>query len=193
MVTVYPGGNDVRAPSLSGMTDPALFATQFRAGLDVLATDPVTRNAQIHVSGLPAIDWLWNARRGNIWCLLFAWPNVPCEKLLDNPADDCAGRASRETPDTINPGDGPNCVRRKQFHAVIRDIYNPILHRVVDEYRASGELSNARYIDIFDVRFDSGDVNSGDCFHPCAAGHALIAATERGRTHWGYADPVCGN
>ena len=35
-----------------------------------------------------------------------------------------------EKADEIVAGDGPNCTRRKQFHARIRDVYNPILKRV---------------------------------------------------------------
>jgi lysophospholipase L1-like esterase len=187
MVTVFLGSNDVCAPGLAEMTDPGEFEVEYRAGLDVLASSEITRTAQIHVSGLPAIYWLWNAKRGSWWCRLFAWPFVPCENLLDNPGDDCANSASREDPDTIYPGDGSDCVRRKQFHAAIRDPYNPILRRVVEEYRETGKLPNARYIDIFDVRFDSADVNNGDCFHPGTTGHALIAESEWTRTHWGLA------
>jgi lysophospholipase L1-like esterase len=194
MVTVFLGSNDVCAPSLAAMTDPVAFEAQFRAGLDVLAASELTRTAQIHVSSLPAIYWLWNAKRGSWWCRVIAWPFVPCENLLDNPdKDDCANGASREDPDTINPGDGTNCVRRKQFHAAIRDTYNPILRTVLEEYREAGELPNARYTDIFDVRFNSADVNSGDCFHPSTTGHALIAEEEWSRTHWGFGAPACSN
>jgi lysophospholipase L1-like esterase len=189
MVTVFLGSNDVCAPSLGEMTDPGVFEAQFRAGLDELAGSDLTRTAQIHVSGLPAIYWLWNAKRNNFLCRWFIWPQVPCENLLDGAGDDCVSDTSREDPDTIyyNPDDGSNCVRRKQFHAAIRDTYNPILRRVVEEYRESGKLPNVRYTDIFDVRFDSADVNSGDCFHPSTTGHALIAETEWTRTHWGLA------
>jgi len=187
MVTVFLGSNDVCAPSLVEMTDPVAFETQFRAGLNELFTSDLTRTAQIHVSVLPAIYWLWNAKRSSLWCRVIAWPFVPCENLLDNPSDDCAGSTSREDPDTIYPGDGSNCVRRKQFHAAIRDTYNPILRRVVDEYRDAGKLPNARYTDIFDVRFGSADVNNGDCFHPSTTGHALLAESGWTRTHWGLA------
>jgi hypothetical protein len=55
MVTVFMGNNDVCAASMGAMTDPGLFADYYRAGLDVLASSNATRNAQIHVSGLPAI------------------------------------------------------------------------------------------------------------------------------------------
>ncbi len=65
MVTVFLGSNDVCAPSLAAMTDPVVFEAQYRAGLDVLAASDATRNAQIHVSGLPAIYWLWNAKRSS--------------------------------------------------------------------------------------------------------------------------------
>jgi lysophospholipase L1-like esterase len=191
MVTVFLGSNDVCAPSLAGMTDPGVFEAQYRAGLDELAGSEVTRLAQIHVSGLPAIYWLWNAKRSSWVCRLFIWPFVPCENLLDDPDDDCASSTSREDPDMIYPGDGSDCVRRKQFHAAIRDTYNPILRTVLEEYRETGKLPNARYIDIFDVRFESADVNSGDCFHPSESGHALIAGTEWPRTHWGHTAATC--
>ena len=192
MITVFLGNNDVCAPSMGEMTDPGLFEDYYRAGLDVLASSNATRNAQIHVSGLPAIYWLWNARHDEFWCRVFVWPFVPCENLLANAADDCESSASREDPDNNSyPGDGTNCRRRKDLHGIIRDIYNPILRDVLDEYRTSGQLQNARYTDIYDVRFDSEHVNGGDCFHPSTTGHALLAETEWCRTHWGDGDPAC--
>jgi len=193
MVAVFLGNNDICAASLNAMTDPELFEAYYRAGLDVLASSNATRNAQIHVSGLPAIYWLWNAKRGVFWCRVFAWPFVPCENLLDNPSDDCESSNSREDPDTVYSGDGPNCQRRKALHSIIRDTYNPILRDVLDEYRTSGKLPNARYTDIYDIRFDSQHVNGGDCFHPSTAGHALLAEKEWCRTHWGNSVPACSN
>ena len=192
-VTVLLGNNDVCADSLSAMTDPAQFEAQYRAGLDVLAASETTRQAQIHVSGIPAIYWLWNAKRGDLWCRVVAWPFVPCQNLLKNPRDDCASGTSRNDPDHDYPGDGSNCLRRKQFHRLIRDTYNPILRDVLEEYRQSGGLPNARYIDIYDVKFGSTDVNDGDCFHPSRAGHALLADTEWCRTALGAGDPQCAN
>jgi len=193
MVTVFLGNNDVCAPSMGEMTDPGMFEAYYRAGLDVLASSNATRNAQIHVSGLPAIYWLWNAKQDEFWCRVFVWPFVPCENLLDNAADDCESSTSREDPDNIYPSDGSNCRRRKDLHRIIRDTYNPILRDVLDEYRSSGQLPNARYTDIYDVRFNSGHVNGGDCFHPSTDGHALLAETEWCRTHWGNGDPACSN
>ena len=193
MVAVFLGNNDVCSANLAGMTDPALFEAQYRAGLDVLASDSVTRNARIHVSGIPAIYWLWNAKRDVFWCRVFAWPFVPCQNLLASPADDCESSASREDPDNIHPGDGTNCRRRKEFHSIIRDTYNPILSDVLEEYRAAGDLPNARFTGIYDIRFESAHVNGGDCFHPSTTGHALLAKQEWCRTAWGNDDPACGN
>ena len=190
-VAMLLGNNDICAPSLAEMTAPALFEAQYRAGLDVLASGAGTRHAQIHVSGIPAIYWLWNAKRSVLWCRVFVWPFVPCQNLLDNPSDDCESGASREDPDNIYPGDGLDCRRRKEFHRLIRDTYNPILRDVLAEYRDSGQLPNARYTDIFDVRFDSVHVNDGDCFHPSTQGHALLAEKEWCRTHWSQGDPLC--
>jgi len=192
-VTILLGSNDVCASSMATMTDPALFESQYRAGLDVLAASPVTRDAQIHVSGIPAIYWLWNAKHNNSWCKVFAWRFVPCENLLDNPDDDCASSVSRNDPDIDDPGDGGDCLRRKQFHRIIRDTYNPILRDVLDEYVQAGNLPNAGYIDIYDVRFGSQHVNSGDCFHPSTDGHALLADKEWCRTALGGMDPQCQN
>ena len=196
MISIFLGNNDVCAPDMASMTDPLLFEAQYRAGLDLLAANPATRNTQIHVSGIPAIYWLWNAKRNNFWCRVFAWPFVPCENLLDNPSDDCESSVSREDPDNDDnayPGDGPNCRRRKEFHRTIRDTYNPILRDVLEEYRASGALPNARYTDIYDVRFSDTHVNGGDCFHPGNEGHALIAEEGWCRSHWGNDDPACAN
>jgi cysteine-rich repeat protein len=191
MVTVLLGNNDVCADTLDGMTDPATFETQFRAGLDILAASPSTKSAAIHVSGIPAIYWLWEAKRSDFWCRAFAWPFVPCQNLLGNPADDCVSAESRLNPDVIYDGDGLNCQRRKQFHARIRDEYNPILKNVLGEYRASAVLPNAKFVDVLDVRFGSMHVNGGDCFHPSAAGHALLAEKQWCRTPWGANDPLC--
>ena len=192
-VTMLLGNNDVCADTLADMTNPAQFEAQYRAGLDVLAASEATRQAQLHVSGIPAIYWLWNAKRGSLWCWLFVWPFVPCQNLLQNPADDCASATSRNDPANDYPGDGSNCLRRKQFYRIIRDTYNPILRDVIEEYRQSGALPNARYIDIYDVKFGSAQVNDGDCFHPSTAGHALLADTEWCRTALGAGDPQCAN
>ena len=190
MVTVLLGNNDVCADTLADMTDPLVFETHYRAGLDVLSASPATQSARINVSGIPAIYWLWNARRSNLLCRL-VWPLVPCQNLLASAADDCASNASRNDPDMDYPGDGPNCLRRKTFHRTIRDSYNPILRDVLDEYRTTGQLPNAYYTDIYDVRFESVHVNGGDCFHPSEAGHALLAEKEWCRAPWGSADAQC--
>jgi cysteine-rich repeat protein len=191
MVTMLLGNNDVCASSLANMTDPALFESQYRAGLDVLAAAPIPATVNMQISSLPAIYWLWESKRTDLWCRLFAWPFVPCENLLDNPADDCASTASREDPDSVYPGDGADCQRRKAFHAAIRDVYNPILSDVLAEYQAAGQLQNADYVDVFDIRFTSGHVNGGDCFHPSTAGHALMGEEQWCRSRWGAEDAQC--
>jgi lysophospholipase L1-like esterase len=191
LVSILLGNNDVCAPSLSAMTDTALFESQYRAGLDVLASSPIPELVNLHISGIPDIYWLWNAKRGNFWCRVFAWPFVPCQNLLENGADDCASDASREDPDTVYPGDGENCQRRKAFHSRIKYEYNPILSDVLAEYQSNDMLLNAEYIDIFDVRFGSNHVNGGDCFHPSTAGHALMAEKQWCRSRWGTDDPQC--
>ena len=191
MVSILLGNNDVCASSLESMTDPALFEAQYRSGLDVLASSPFPESVNLHISGIPDIYWLWNAKRNDFWCRVFAWPFVPCENLLDNAVDDCASDASREDPDTVYAGDGANCQRRKAFHARIRDDYNSVLSGVLAEYQADGLLLNAEYIDIFDVRFESNHVNGGDCFHPSTAGHSLLAEKQWCRSRWGADDPQC--
>ena len=206
MITILLGNNDVCASlDLSDnppdpvklMTPAADFEEYYRAGLTKLAASEATKYAHIHVSSIPAIYWLWEAKRGSFWCRVFVWPNVPCDNLLDNPTDDCHDANSRLNPDIIyypdgddtTPDDGPNCIRRKEFHAAIRDVYNPILRDVLQEYIDSGLLPNASYIDIFDVPFESSDVNSGDCFHPSEDGHALLADEQWCRSAWGTCSP----
>ncbi len=191
MVTIFLGNNDVCAPTLDDMTDPALFELQYRAGLDVLAASDVTKNAHIHVSSFPAIYWLWNAKRTNTWCAVFVWPLVPCENLLLNPDNDCGSGGSHLDPDTIHPDDGPNCIRRKEFHALIRDVYNPILRDVLMEYQENDLLPNAYYVDIFDIQFEDIHINGGDCFHPSDEGHELLAEEQWCRSPWSIDDPTC--
>ena len=191
MVTVLLGNNDVCADTLAEMTNPGLFESQYRAGLDVLASPAFDDMVDVHISSIPDIYWLWNAKRDNFLCRTFIWPFVPCQNLLANAADDCASSASREDPDTVYAGDGANCQRRKAFHAEIRDTYNPILRDVLAEYQANSQLLNAEYVDVFDVRFDSSHVNSGDCFHPSEAGHELLAEKAWCSSKWSAADQVC--
>lgn len=191
MVTVLLGNNDVCADTLDDMTDPGLFESQYRAGLDVLASPAFNDMVNVHISGIPDIYWLWNAKRDSFWCRTFAWPFVPCQNLLANAADDCESSVSREDPDTVYPGDGTNCQRRKAFHAEIRDTYNPILRDVLAEYQANNQLLNAEYVDVFDVQFDSNHVNGGDCFHPSEAGHALMAEKAWCSSKWSAADQAC--
>jgi len=154
----------------------------------VLAADAATKNAFVHVSGIPAIYWLWNAKRTNFVCRILIWPFVPCDILLDNPTDDCVTADSRLDPDTVYPGDGDNCIRRKDFHAAIRDYYNPILADVLLEYKTDGRLPNAYFIDIFDIQFEDIHVNGGDCFHPSIDGHSMLAEEEWCRSPWGAND-----
>lgn len=190
MVTMLLGNNDVCADSLADMTDPALFEAQYRAGLDVLAAAPIPEHVNVQISGIPAIYWLWESKRTNLVCRLI-WPFVPCQNLLADAADDCASSASREDPDNVYPGDGSACQRRKAFHAAIRDTYNPILSDVLAEYHSEGQLQNADYVDILDIRFSSVHVNNGDCFHPSTAGHSLMAEEQWCRSRWGAEDPAC--
>mgnify|MGYP002065466435 CR=1 FL=1 len=84
-MTVLLGNNDVCAPSLAEMTDPALFEAQYRDGLDILAQAPFSETLNLLISGVPDIYWLWNAKRTSLYCRLIAWPFVPCQNLLDNP------------------------------------------------------------------------------------------------------------
>jgi lysophospholipase L1-like esterase len=191
MVTILLGNNDVCASTLDAMTDPLVFEAQYRAGLDILAASDATKSAYIHVSSIPAIYWLWNAMRENDWCRILVWPYVPCQNLLDNPADDCSSEESRLDPDTIYKADGGNCLRRKEFHGKIRDIYNPKLRDVLQEYIIDGRLRNAYFVDIFDFQFEAEHINDGDCFHPSVEGHALLAQEEWSRSPWGVNDPSC--
>ena len=192
MVAVLLGGNDVCADSLELMTPPDQFEQQYRDGLDVLSSSAVTKDAFIHVSSIPAIYWLWEAKRSNDWCRLVAWPFVPCQNLLADPVNDCRQGGSHLEPDIIYAEDGPNCRRRKTFHARIRDIYNPILKRTLAEYKINGLLPNAYYTDIFDFSFDETHVNSGDCFHPSVKGHADLAEEQWCQSPWGRFDASCG-
>jgi lysophospholipase L1-like esterase len=190
MISVFLGNNDVCASSLEDMTPPELFEREYRAGLGVLASSDATRKAHIQVVGVPAIYWLWEVMRNNTWCLL-VWNFVPCENLLSEPDNDCGSNDSHLDPDTIHVDDGPNCIRRKTFHARIRDFYNPLLRDVLQEYIDDGRLANAYYVDIFDIIFSSTHVNDGDCFHPSLDGHALLADVVWARSPWGLDGAAC--
>ena len=190
MVTVFLGNNDVCTDRVDNMTKLGNFEERYRNGLNILASSDITKNAHIHVSGIPAIYWLWIAKRSDPWCRI-VWLGVPCKELLANPNNDCADGGSDLDPDTIYPDDGDDCIRRKNFHAAIRDDYNRILRDVLAEYQQDGRLPNAYYIDIFDIQFDNDHVNSGDCFHPSDEGHAVLAEAHWCRSPWGAGDPAC--
>jgi hypothetical protein len=198
MVTVFLGNNDVCTDAVGTMTDLETFESQYRDGLEALKNSTVTKNAYIHVSGIPAIYWLWIAKRDRLWCLI-VWSQVPCKELLENPGvNDCV--TDIYDPDTIDydpdEGDGPNCIRRKEFHAAIRDDYNRIIRDVLMEYKITGRLPNAYYIDIFDIQFEAihvngGDFLVGDCFHPSVEGHEVLAREQWCRSPWSIGDPSC--
>jgi lysophospholipase L1-like esterase len=192
-VVVFLGNNDVCADSLAQMTAPALFEAQYRSGLDTLAASPATRDARIDVISIPAIYWLWNAKYASGTCRFIWLLGSVCQSLLANAQDDCLSTATRLDPDHIDPQDGSNCRRRKQFHQAIRDTYNPILQNVLQEYIDGGQLPNARFTNIFDIQFTSAHVNNGDCFHPNVAGHALLADTAWCRSPLGAQDAACTN
>jgi len=193
VVDVFLGNNDVCADSIAEMTAPALFEAQYRSGLDTLAASPATRHARIDVLSIPAIYWLWNAKYSSGTCRFIWFLGSVCQSLLANAQDDCYSTATRLDPDHTDTQDGTNCKRRKEFHQKIRDIYNPILQNVLQEYIDNGQLPNARFTNIFDVQFTSAQVNNGDCFHPNGAGHALLADTAWCRSPLGSLDAACGN
>jgi cysteine-rich repeat protein len=196
MVTVLLGSNDVCRPSLAVMTDPDDFEEQYRAGLDALAASEDTKDADIHVSGIPDIYWLWVAKKDVQGCSTVWQVGAVCQALLENSdIDDCESIASRDDPDGYSPGyypgDGPNCQRRKFFHRRIQEVYNPILENVLQEYIDADRLPNAYYVDTFDFRFESEHVNNGDCFHPSILGHKLMADEQWCRSPWSTGDPYC--
>jgi hypothetical protein len=186
MITILLGNNDVCADS---MTDLVSFESQYCAGLDALAASPYTKDAEIHVSSIPDIYWLWVVKKDSGTCRLVWWWGHVCPELLQDPTDDCVNDASRDDPNNIYPGDGPNCIRRKEFHIAIRDDYNRILRDVLyEKYIVTGKLPNAYYVDIFDVEFTSLEVNNGDCFHPSTEGHQKLADEEWCRSFWSIGD-----
>ena len=190
MITVYLGNNDACSSTLASMTSSADFEYYYRAGLDVLAGAVETKSAIIHISAIPAIYWLWEALRNDEWCL-FAWQFVPCENLLADPVNDCGAGESHLNPDVIHADDGPNCQRRKQLHAMIRDTYNPILKNVLQEYIQDGRLPNAYYNNVFGIQFQAEHINTGDCFHPSVKGQAFLAQNQWDKSPWADPAPVC--
>lgn len=192
MVTILLGNNDVCAKTIDDMTPPSDFADDYRAGLEILANSEFTNQATIHVSGIPAIYWLWNAKRGDWLCRIIWNLNlVPCENLLDDPTALCEDENSHLYPDIILPSDTGTCERRKDFHALIRDTYNTILRDELLVYKFNGRLPNAYYVDILDIEFFDIHVNDSDCFHPSVEGHELLAEKQWCRSPWGADDPGC--
>lgn len=53
------------------------------------------------------------------------------------------------------------------------------------------ESFNERFEQIFDIQFQDTDINTGDCFHPSAAGMSKMASEQWCRSRWGQFDPQC--
>jgi lysophospholipase L1-like esterase len=192
LITIFLGNNDVCADSLDAMTDLEQFEHDYTEGLEILAGAESTKNAEIHVYGIPSIYWLWIAKKSSWWCrTVWAGGDICLALLLDSNNDDCESIASRDNPDNNYPSDGPNCLRRKIFHRRIRDDYNTKLRDVLQGYINTGRLPNACYIDIFDIKFEGSHINSGDCFHPSYAGHKLLAEEAWCRSPWSDDDIPC--
>jgi lysophospholipase L1-like esterase len=96
-VVVELGGNDLCRPSVAEMTSVADYRTQFRAGLQAVASH--APDALVFVSSIPDIYNLWHLRRGSLKARTF-WDNptgfvIPCESLLQNPGSDSSADENR--------------------------------------------------------------------------------------------------
>ena len=159
-VTLLMGGNDVCRDTELGMTDPASFEADFRAGMNRLAADAPL----VYVVSIPNVKMLWEILKDNS-SARSAWNSYDiCQSLLANPL-------------STDPADIDRRERVKQRNMEL----NQRLRAACAAYtfcRFDGE-------GIFGTLFVPGDVSTRDYFHPSTDGQKKLAAVSYDLGYWG--------
>lgn len=158
-VTVLMGGNDVCRDTEAEMTDPDVYETQFRSGMDKLKADAPL----VYVVSIPNVKVLWEVLKDTS-SARNAWNSYNvCQSLLANPlSTDQADIDRRE--------------RVKQRNMEL----NQRLRTACAAYtfcRFDGE-------GVFGTRFETSDVSTRDYFHPSTGGQKKLAAVSYELGYW---------
>jgi len=155
LVTVLMGANDVCTSSESTMTSEAVFETQFRAAMQVLAGPSAPANRVVYVLSIPRVKGLWEVLRFNGSARFAWWLFGICQSMLRNPL-------STSSSDTQ---------RRDRVDA--RNVaFNTILSTVCAEYGSRCRFDNNV---VYNYAFTASDISTRDYFHPSLTGQATLA------------------
>ena len=156
-VTILMGANDVCAASEAGMTDVAVFRSQFGSAMAALTASLPT--SRIFVSSIPDIYQLFSLFRydlgaNSVWAVAGI-----CQSMLAYPFSNLPGDVARRAR-----------VRQRNID------YNTQLAQVCALYTQCRFDGNA----VFNTAFVRTDVTTRDYFHPSPAGQAKLAAVTWG-------------
>ncbi len=154
-VTVEMGANDVCTSSEETMTSVESFRSSFVSAMNALTEE--LPGATVSVGSIPNVYWLWSLLHTNrsavsTWNLFGI-----CQSLLRNPTS-----TSRED-------------EERRLRVQQREVeFNEVLASVCAEYEQCQYDEGTGYA----YRFETGEVNTRDYFHPSVAGQATIAEIE---------------
>jgi lysophospholipase L1-like esterase len=156
LVTILMGANDACTSSVSTMTDPLVFRTQFKAALGTLATKQVD---QIVVVSIPNIEQLWSVYKDS-GSARFIWGLYKiCQSMLANPTSTKLADVQRRAAVTKRVG---------EFNVALQQEC-----ALVSGCRYDGGAVNR-------TTFTRDDVSKVDYFHPSIKGQNLLATTTAG-------------
>lgn len=154
-VTVEMGANDVCTGSEESMTSVASFRSSFESAMRTLSER--LPSARISVGSIPNVYQLWSLLHTNR-SAVSTWNSFSiCQSMLRNPTS-----TTRED-------------EERRLRVQTREVeFNGVLREVCALY------ANCQYdVDTgYNYRFEAGEVNTRDYFHPSVRGQATIARIE---------------
>lgn len=155
LVTVLMGANDVCTSSESSMTTVAVFETQFRAAMQVLAGPSAPSNRVVYVVSIPRVKTLFEVLRYNGSARFTWWLFGICQSMLRNPLSNSSTDSQRR--DRV---DARNVA------------FNNTLRTVCAEYGSRCLFDNNV---AYNYPFAASDISTRDYFHPSLTGQATLA------------------
>ncbi len=160
-VTILLGANDACTSTESTMTSADTVESQFRRGMQTLATG--LPEAKVFVSSVPNVKRLWYVGKGS-WSARAAWSAYGiCQSLLARPLST----------------DQADVDRRDRVKQRVAD-YNTRIASVCAEY-AMCRFDNKA---VYDYPFALSQVSTWDYFHPNTSGQAALASVTWAQSFW---------
>lgn len=154
-VVVEMGANDVCTSEEGSMTSVASFRSSFESAMRTF-TERLP-SARVSVGSIPNVYWLWSLLHANrsavsTWNLLSI-----CQSMLRNPTSTSSEDEERRLR-----------VQRREVE------FNAVLSEVCARYEQCEYDGGTGY----EYRFEAGEVDTRDYFHPSQRGQATIAGIE---------------